>query len=51
MSQTVSFNPLILFEQGFVLDEKKKKQEAHGPQCSPELTAASLSGHLLIIPY
>ena len=27
------------------------KQEAHAPQSSPELTAISLSGHLLIIPY
>ena len=30
---------------------KKIEQEAHGPQRSPELTAVSQSGHLLIIPY
>ena len=34
--------------------KKYKKQEDHGPQCSPELTvitAVSLSGYLLVIPY
>ena len=51
LSSAENAQRVVKLKHGLAVTKQNKKQEANGPQCSPELTAVSLSGHLLIIPY